>query len=76
MRQRRRKRGRRQGQVEEKPFAMEIAFTTDNVQHTIDVAIKAGAILVESPKTKPWGQTVAYLKDPGGFLIEVCTPMN
>ncbi|MGZ3920389.1 MAG: VOC family protein [Bacteroidia bacterium] len=65
-----------ESQVEEKPFAMEIAFTTDNVQHTIDVAIKAGAILVESPKTKPWGQTVAYLKDPGGFLIEVCTPMN
>ncbi len=59
-----------------KPFAMEIGFTTDDVETTMDKAIKAGAILVEEAKTKPWGQVVAYLKDPNGFLIEVCTPMT
>ena len=65
-----------ESRIESKPFAIEIAFTTDNVQKTIEAAIQAGAELVEEPKTKPWGQTVAYLKDPDGFLIEICTPMN
>ena len=59
-----------------KPFGIEIGFTTDNVEKTVKIAINAGATLVEHPKTKPWGQTVAYLRDPDGFLVEVCTPMN
>ncbi len=59
-----------------KPFAMEIGFTTHDVEKTMDHAIKAGAILVEKAKTKPWGQVVGYLKDTNGFLIEICTPMG
>ena len=59
-----------------KPFGIEIGFTTENVQETIKSAISVGATAVENPKTKPWGQTVAYLRDPDGFLIEICTPMN
>lgn len=59
-----------------KPFAMEIGFTTDDVEKTMDKAINAGAILVEKAKTKPWGQVVGYLKDLNGFLIEICTPMG
>lgn len=62
--------------LEDKPFGIEIGFTTDNVIETIATAEKAGAVIVENPKTKPWGQTVAYLRDPDGFLIEICTPMN
>jgi lactoylglutathione lyase len=57
-----------------KPFGMEIAFATQNVEATFDNAIKAGATAVEKAKTKPWGQTVAYVRDPDGFLIEICTP--
>ena len=26
--------------------------------------------------TKPWGQTVGYIRDIDGFLIEICTPMD
>jgi uncharacterized glyoxalase superfamily protein PhnB len=59
-----------------KPFGMEIGFTTNDVQKTFDAAIAAGAIAVEKAKTKPWGQTVAYVKDINGFLIEICTPMS
>lgn len=59
-----------------KPFGIEIGFTTDDVEATVEKAITAGATLVEKSKTKPWGQTVAYLRDPDGFLIEVCTPMG
>ncbi|HTN17641.1 MAG TPA: VOC family protein [Chitinophagaceae bacterium] len=59
-----------------KPFGIEIGFTTENVVETIATAVNAGATMVEHPKTKPWGQTVAYLRDIDGFLIEICTPMG
>lgn len=58
-----------------KPFAFEIGFATANVEEALQKAIKEGATLVEKAKTKPWGQVVAYVKDPDGFLIEICTPM-
>lgn len=60
----------------EKPFGIEIGFTTDNVEETLAKAANAGATIVENPKTKPWGQTVAYVRDPDGFLIEICTAMD
>jgi lactoylglutathione lyase len=59
-----------------KPFGIEIGFTTDDVDKTISAAVNAGGTLLENPKTKPWGQVVAYVRDPDGFLIEICTPMN
>lgn len=62
--------------VNAKPFGMEIGFTTDDVDATLSAALSAGASEVEKAKVKPWGQTVAYVKDPDGFLIEICTKMN
>jgi uncharacterized glyoxalase superfamily protein PhnB len=59
-----------------KPFGIEIGFTTENIEETILKAVNAGATVVENPKTKPWGQIVAYLRDLDGFLIEICTPMS
>jgi lactoylglutathione lyase len=59
-----------------KPFGIEIGFKTDDVEVTIKSAVTAGATLVEKPKTKPWGQIVAYLRDLDGFLIEICTSMS
>lgn len=59
-----------------KPFAIEIGITTDNVEKLYNQAIKSGA-LAEMPAThKPQGQTVAYVRDPDGFLIEICTPID
>lgn len=58
-----------------RPFGIEIGLSTENVAQSVESALHAGAILVEKPKTKPWGQTVAYVRDPDGFLIELCTPM-
>jgi lactoylglutathione lyase len=62
--------------LKNKPFGIEIGFTTDNVEETVSRAITAGATIVENPKTKPWGQIVAYVRDLDGFLIEICTPMG
>ena len=59
----------------QKPFGIEIGFTTDNVEAAVKSAVDAGAVIVAEPKTKPWGQVVAYVRDPDGFLVEICTPV-
>lgn len=59
----------------EQPFGIEVAFSTDDVQASVDAAIAAGATLFAPMKEKPWGQTVAYVRDPEGFLVEICTPI-
>ncbi|UAJ13388.1 VOC family protein [Aquirufa lenticrescens] len=62
--------------LSKQPFGIEIGFTTDNVARTLAGAVAAGALLLEEPKTKPWGQVVAYVRDLDGFLIEICSEMN
>ena len=59
-----------------KPFGIEIGFSTNDVEATVKSAVEAGAVIVENPKTKPWGQVVSYVRDLDGFLIEICTPME
>jgi lactoylglutathione lyase len=60
---------------ENKPFGIEIGFTTEDVEATVRSAVDAGAVIVENPMSKPWGQVVSYVRDLDGFLIELCTPM-
>lgn len=55
---------------------MEIAFATDDVQKAYDAALAHGATAVCEPTQKPWGQTVAHVRDLDGFLVELCTPMG
>lgn len=57
------------------PLGVEVALTTPDVAALFECAIKAGATAVSQPVTKPWGQTVAYVRDNSGFLVELCTPM-
>jgi lactoylglutathione lyase len=59
----------------QKPFGIELGFVTENVEESVSKAIENGASLVEAAKQKPWGQTVAYIQDPNGFLIELCSAM-
>jgi lactoylglutathione lyase len=56
--------------------SFEIAFTTDDVQTALDRALAAGAKLQQKPERMPWGQTVAYVLDREGFLVEICTPVG
>ena len=58
------------------PFAYEIAVATAEVEQVVQQAIDAGGVLVAGPAVKPWGQTVAYVRDPNGVVIEICTPMG
>lgn len=48
----------------------------ETVDSCIAQALAAGAIMVKEPQVKPWGQTVAYIKDCNGFIVEICTPVN
>jgi lactoylglutathione lyase len=57
------------------PFGFEIALVTTDVPALYARAVKAGATAVSEPETKPWGQTVAYLRDKDGHLVELCTPL-
>jgi lactoylglutathione lyase len=57
------------------PFGVEIALVTPDVPALYARAVNAGAIIVSEPATKPWGQTVAYLRDKAGHLVELCTPL-
>lgn len=62
--------------LQNKPFAQEIGFTTENVEEAYENALNAGAIAEAAPAFKSHGQTVAYIRDLDGFLIEICTPMG
>lgn len=53
----------------------EIALTTDDVPAAVERAVSAGAELKQAPTQMPWGQTIAYVVDPNGFLVELCTPV-
>jgi len=58
------------------PLGIEIAFITDDVEMAHQKAIAAGALEIEVPLKKPWGQTVSYVRCPDGTLIELCTPVT
>lgn len=57
------------------PLGVEVALVTPDVPALYTRAGKAGANAVSEPATKPWGQTVAYVRDLNGHLVELCTPM-
>lgn len=56
--------------------SFEIALTTDDVAVALKRSLDAGAALVQDVKVMPWGQTIAYVSDLNGFLVELCTPMG
>ncbi|MBL7716300.1 MAG: VOC family protein [Bdellovibrionales bacterium] len=62
--------------AQKKPAACEIGLVTKDVAGAFDRAIAAGAASVSKPKEKPWGQVVSYVRDPNGFLVEICSPMG
>ena len=61
--------------VLERPTS-EIALVTDDVAAATARAVAAGAKPVSEPQQMPWGQTIAYVGDCNGFLVEICTPVS
>ena len=56
--------------------SIELGFVTEDVAHVYEQIKNAGYQTVLPPTEKPWGQTVAYVLDPDGHLIELCSPID
>ncbi|AYV71849.1 VOC family protein [Bacillus sp. PK3-056] len=54
----------------------EIGFVVEDVPATIDTLRGQGVPIIKEPVVKPWGQTVAYVADPDGHYIEICTSVE
>lgn len=54
----------------------EVAFEVDDVASAYANAIAAGAAPISAPADMPWGQTIAYVADQDGVLVEICTAVG
>lgn len=54
----------------------EVGFVVDDVDAAFRHALAQGATAVVEPTVKPWGQTIAYVRDLDGFLVELCTAVS
>jgi len=54
----------------------EVCFVTDDVSTAYDRAIASGCAPVSPPADKPWGQTVSYVRDLNGCLVEIASPVT
>lgn len=67
--------GFRENSLSNLPAGIEVGFVTDHVVAAFARAVEAGAVPVIEPNVKPWGQTVAYVRDLDGILIELGSPL-
>jgi len=51
----------------------QLALTSDDVAAAFARAVDAGATVAAEPVTKPWGQTLAYVRDLNGVLVELAS---
>jgi len=58
------------------PAGFEVWVEAEDVPGAVQRALAAGAQLVRAPERKPWGQTVAYVRDPNGTLVELGEPVG
>ncbi len=56
--------------------SFEIAFEVSNVTAALAQAISAGARCIQNVKCEEWGQETAYVEDPNGFLVEICSAVG
>jgi lactoylglutathione lyase len=58
------------------PPGVTITLVTDDVPAALADALTAGATPYVDTMEMPWGQTVAYVRDPDGILVELATPVH
>lgn len=69
-------RGFQPNDLKSRPAGFEIAFVVDDVRKAFDHAVRAGATPAAPPAEKPWGQTIAYVRDMDGVLVELASAME
>ena len=68
--------GKNPGIADVKAPVFEIAFETDDVPGSLEKAKQAGATVIQDASEMPWGQTISYVSDLDGYLIEICSPVR
>lgn len=63
------------GSLDRPPAHVEIALVDADVAGLYARAVAAGAVALAPSVEKPWGQTVAYVRDPDGTLVELASPL-
>lgn len=58
------------------PQGASITLVSNEFEALFTQALAAGATRYVDPSEKPWGQTVAYMRDANGILIELATPVS
>lgn len=65
-----------QNRLAGKAAGAEVAFVVKDVHAAFARAVGVGATPVVEPIDKPWGQTISYVRDLNGFLVELCTKVR
>ena len=66
----------RKNRASEPAAGAEVGLVSADVTVDFKRAIDAGATAVAQPAKKPWGQTVSYVRDCNGVLVEICSAMT
>lgn len=64
----------RPNRPDEPAAASQLAFVAEDVHAAYAAAVAAGAVAEVEPVLKPWGQTLGYLRDLNGCLVELSSP--
>ncbi|MEH7389556.1 VOC family protein [Bacillus sp. JJ1503] len=59
-----------------KEQTFELGFVTEDVEGVVEGLREEGVSILMEPVEKPWGQKVAYVEDPDGHYIEICSPIG
>lgn len=63
--------GFRENSLADPPPGISITLVADDAIAAYNHAVASGATSVKEPTDKPWGQWVAYVRDPDGILVEI-----
>lgn len=66
----------RPNRPEDPPYGGGITLVSDDVASPYKRAVDTGASALKAPEKKPWGQTVGYLRDLNGVLVEIASPVE
>ncbi len=53
----------------------EICLVTDDVAGAYAQAVASGCRPISGPSEKPWGQTVSFVRDLNGCIVEIASPV-
>lgn len=62
--------------ADRRPAGFEFGFEVADVAAAWKRALGAGATPYAEPADKPWGQRIAYVRDPDGILVELAQPLE